>query len=283
MEQEPIATTIMAAVSTSSHRRSRLSHSISSDLRRRHRRLSAVLTSPALFSQTIRRLLSLSLPAKSLLLARHLLSSLRLLLAVFLCPPAAVVTAPSGHNNLSLRDYDAVLLLLLLCDLRHHRPEALRSEPLSEWRGVLLRYFSDSVLSVSGLGASDSASVVEEAAQCWRLLAATGCDDGDGKIGRELAASPAAVVALPSVAVGDGAKEECAICREGMREGRDVCEMPCQHRFHWMCILPWVRKRNTCPCCRFRLPTDDVYAEIERLWDALSKIGGGEIRSDCEL
>lgn len=88
---------------------------------------------------------------------------------------------------------------------------------------------------------------------------------------REVAAAASAVVELQSVEVrGDGV--ECAICREEMREGRDVCELPCDHMFHWMCILPWLRKRNTCPCCRSRLPTDDVIGEIERLWEVLVNV-----------
>ncbi|KAF3946469.1 hypothetical protein CMV_027267, partial [Castanea mollissima] len=32
-------------------------------------------------------------------------------------------------------------------------------------------------------------------------------------------------------------------------------------------------KRNTCPCCRFELPTDDVFGEIQRLWNVLIKVG----------
>lgn len=99
---------------------------------------------------------------------------------------------------------------------------------------------------------------------------------GGGKNGREVATSVAAVVALPSVEVREGGKE-CVICKEEMKEGRDVCELPCDHLFHWMCILPWLMKRNTCPCCRHRLPTDDVFSEIEQLWEVLVKMGGGNM------
>lgn len=100
---------------------------------------------------------------------------------------------------------------------------------------------------------------------------------GGEKEGKEVAAAPAVVVALPSVDVKCGGGGECVICKEDMREGREVCELPCGHLFHWMCILPWLRKRNTCPCCRFRLPADDVFGEIERLWELLVKI------SSCNL
>ncbi|CBI32642.3 unnamed protein product, partial [Vitis vinifera] len=93
---------------------------------------------------------------------------------------------------------------------------------------------------------------------------------GDVELGKFVGASTASVVALPSVEVSDGGVE-CVICKEEMRQGRDVCELPCEHLFHWMCILPWLVKRNTCPCCRFQLPSDDVFAEIERLWDVVVK------------
>lgn len=114
-------------------------------------------------------------------------------------------------------------------------------------------------------------SFVDTLANCMRFVGAKGCGGGEG---REVAAMAAAVVALPSVEVkGGGGGAECVICKEEIREGRDVCQLPCQHLFHWMCVLPWLRKRNTCPCCRFRLPTDDVYGEIQRLWEVIVKVG----------
>lgn len=92
--------------------------------------------------------------------------------------------------------------------------------------------------------------------------------------GGERAAAAMAVVGLPSVEV---VKEgECVVCKDVMGVGREVCELPCRHLFHWGCILPWLRKRDTCPCCRGRLPSDDVAGEIERLWEAVEKAAGGD-------
>lgn len=96
---------------------------------------------------------------------------------------------------------------------------------------------------------------------------------GREKEGREVAASVAVVAALPSVSGVLG--KECAICKEEMKEGRDVCELPCEHLFHWICILPWLKKRNTCPCCRYRLPDQTCTAKVERLWEVVVKVGGG--------
>lgn len=120
---------------------------------------------------------------------------------------------------------------------------------------------------------------IEMVTRCLRFVSVMGsCGSGgeNYKVEKDLPASVPAVVALPSVEVTGG---ECAICKEEMKQGRDVCELPCQHLFHWMCILPWLRKNNTCPCCRFQLPTDDVFAEIQRLWEVLVKMSSN--RAEC--
>lgn len=110
---------------------------------------------------------------------------------------------------------------------------------------------------------------IEMVARCRRFVSVM---DSIGKAGREVAAAPAVVVALPSVQLSSGGAVECVICKEEMNKGRDVCKLPCEHLFHWMCILPWLRKKNTCPCCRFQLPTDDVFGEIQRLWEVLVQV-----------
>jgi Ring finger domain len=35
----------------------------------------------------------------------------------------------------------------------------------------------------------------------------------------------------------------------------DLLEMPCAHIFHAACLEPWLKKRTTCPACRYALPT----------------------------
>ncbi|KAK4432411.1 E3 ubiquitin-protein ligase SGR9, amyloplastic [Sesamum alatum] len=273
-------TIIMAALSTlpPSHL-SHLTHSISAVFHRHLRRLSALLSSPTLFSLTLRHLHSLSLHHKSLLIARHLLSNLTLL-NHFMQNNGPETPAPPLYSAacMRLRDLDAVLLLLLLCELHQHDRELLDSPP-SSWRVVLCDYVSKSMLRLSSFGGCSSGEVliqyIESVGRSWNLVNVMGLvgGGGEGKEGREPAASAAAVVALPSVEAGGGG--ECVICKEEMKEGREVCELPCRHMFHWMCILRWLKKRNTCPCCRHRLPTDDVRREIERLLEEFAKIGGG--------
>ena len=50
---------------------------------------------------------------------------------------------------------------------------------------------------------------------------------------------------------------QCPICLKNMEEEDIINELPCKHKFHKECILPWLQKTCSCPCCRFELPTDD--------------------------
>lgn len=43
---------------------------------------------------------------------------------------------------------------------------------------------------------------------------------------------------------------ECAVCLEELRAGDVVAHLPCAHRFHWSCAVPWVRAASRCPVCR---------------------------------
>jgi len=64
-----------------------------------------------------------------------------------------------------------------------------------------------------------------------------------------------------------GQKTECSVClmvigdisEEEIEKLKnpDIVEMPCDHTFHHQCILPWLDQHNSCPQCRFELPTDD--------------------------
>jgi E3 ubiquitin-protein ligase RNF115/126 len=54
-----------------------------------------------------------------------------------------------------------------------------------------------------------------------------------------------------------GNENTCAVCKDEFECGQDCLSMPCQHYFHKECIIPWLKERNSCPVCRFELPTDD--------------------------
>ncbi|KAJ0868108.1 putative transcription factor C2H2 family [Helianthus annuus] len=64
---------------------------------------------------------------------------------------------------------------------------------------------------------------------------------------------------LPLVAdAKEGDDEMCAVCKDEISMGEKVAQLPCRHVYHGECIVPWLSIRNTCPVCRFELPTDDV-------------------------
>ncbi|CAK9153774.1 unnamed protein product [Ilex paraguariensis] len=77
-------------------------------------------------------------------------------------------------------------------------------------------------------------------------------------------APPAAVsfvTSLPHVVINEEHEKQdtlaCAICKESLSVGTAVNQLPCFHFYHPSCILPWLSARNSCPLCRYELPTDD--------------------------
>ena len=57
---------------------------------------------------------------------------------------------------------------------------------------------------------------------------------------------------------------ECSICLMEINEGRDTILLPCGHMFHNGCVTKWLSIHNTCPLCRFELPTDNDDYERQR-------------------
>ncbi|AED91256.1 putative transcription factor C2H2 family [Arabidopsis thaliana] len=53
----------------------------------------------------------------------------------------------------------------------------------------------------------------------------------------------------------------CAVCKDEMNIGNKAVQLPCNHKYHSECIVPWLKVRNTCPVCRYELPTDDAEYE----------------------
>lgn len=68
-----------------------------------------------------------------------------------------------------------------------------------------------------------------------------------------------AVEAMPSVTVEE--TSQCSVCLEDFEIGAEAKEMPCKHRFHVGCILPWLELHSSCPVCRYQLPSDESKLE----------------------
>ncbi|KAH3767822.1 RING finger protein [Pelomyxa schiedti] len=78
-------------------------------------------------------------------------------------------------------------------------------------------------------------------------------------------ASTSAISTLPTVKIQQkhiDDKEECNVCKDDFQLDEEVVMLPCKHLYHQDCIKPWLNMHNTCPSCRFELPTDD--ADYER-------------------
>lgn len=89
--------------------------------------------------------------------------------------------------------------------------------------------------------------------------------DSSGRRGAPPAAK-SAVEALPTVEVKSTDIEVCAICKDKVfnNEEEIAKQLPCGHMYHEDCIVPWLGSRNTCPVCRYELPTDDPEYEEGR-------------------
>ncbi|WCJ30072.1 RING/U-box superfamily protein [Euphorbia peplus] len=48
-------------------------------------------------------------------------------------------------------------------------------------------------------------------------------------------------------------QEECSICLESYKEGNTLVHLPCAHKFHSKCVVPWLENNAQCPCCRMEL------------------------------
>lgn len=82
-------------------------------------------------------------------------------------------------------------------------------------------------------------------------------------------ASSSAIRGLPNVIITKDHEKDgslvCAVCKDPLRIDAEAKQLPCLHLYHSTCILPWLRARNSCPVCRYELPTDDPeYEEGKR-------------------
>ncbi|XP_065851313.1 probable E3 ubiquitin-protein ligase RHY1A [Euphorbia lathyris] len=45
-------------------------------------------------------------------------------------------------------------------------------------------------------------------------------------------------------------QEECSICLERFKTDDTLVHLPCAHKFHCKCLIPWLQNNAHCPCCR---------------------------------
>lgn len=74
-------------------------------------------------------------------------------------------------------------------------------------------------------------------------------------------AARSVIEALPHVKISEEMVSECPVCKDSFRVGDYAKLMPCKHLYHFDCIITWLKMHNSCPVCRFELPTDDLEYE----------------------
>ena len=84
-------------------------------------------------------------------------------------------------------------------------------------------------------------------------------------------ASKNVVDSLPTVEVNEEFLKncelnECSVCKEEFKLTEKVIKLPCNHVFHPNCINTWLSQHNSCPTCRYELPTDDPDYERMKQW-----------------
>lgn len=134
-----------------------------------------------------------------------------------------------------------------------------RRERILDWADILMGFEDNSIefrLHGGPAYVGNPGDYVDAAGYeaVLRNLAET---DGGGRRGAPPAAE-SAVAALKNVEIKlEKQALLCAVCKDMVNVGEIAKELPCGHGYHGDCIVPWLASRNTCPVCRFELPTSD--------------------------
>ncbi|CAI9260231.1 unnamed protein product [Lactuca saligna] len=72
-----------------------------------------------------------------------------------------------------------------------------------------------------------------------------------------------AIESMPKVKIEEDSIQ-CSVCLEEFEIGNEAREMPCKHRYHGDCILPWLELHSSCPVCRYQMPADESKVDREQ-------------------
>ena len=51
--------------------------------------------------------------------------------------------------------------------------------------------------------------------------------------------------------------ETCTVCMESFKKGEELMILPCMHRYHKNCIMPWLQQSGLCSVCRYNVAIHD--------------------------
>lgn len=72
--------------------------------------------------------------------------------------------------------------------------------------------------------------------------------------------SKSAIDSLPIVPItvqNVSKQDNCTVCMEEYKENEpNVVQLPCNHLFHKVCLIGWLKDHNVCPVCRYELPEE---------------------------
>lgn len=126
-----------------------------------------------------------------------------------------------------------------------------------------LRYYSDFFFDVEG---SEIPPYLENTgpyldARGFEEVLEQLAENDDGSRRGAPPASACFVESLPSVIISKDHETNgsliCPVCKDPLLICAEAKQLPCKHLYHSNCILPWLSTRNSCPVCRYELPTDD--------------------------
>ncbi|XP_006849546.2 uncharacterized protein LOC18439315 [Amborella trichopoda] len=120
----------------------------------------------------------------------------------------------------------------------------------------------------------------EDSGQQWELLSQTLAHLLHPNNPSPLPTSKASIASIPTVRISPPPSHTsdlaiyCPVCKDEFEIDDEVKQLPCNHLYHGDCILPWLQTHNSCPVCRFVLPTEEHLGNLQDGDDPLRGILG---------
>ena len=79
------------------------------------------------------------------------------------------------------------------------------------------------------------------------------------------------LLSFPEIVIEDinkleEANKSCMICLEEFKSKEKVTALPCLHYFHTNCIKKWMKRKNECPICKFKLTKENIDKKMKYIY-----------------